>query len=240
MTDQPITVFFWPTPNGHKITIALEEMGLPYEVAPLNIGEGVQFSDDFKRLNPNSKMPAILDPDGPGGEPISVFESGAILQYLGRKTGQFYPADERARVEVDQWLFWQMAGLGPMAGQSNHFNRYAPKIEPNAEKLVYGQERYTRELNRLYAVLNERLADRDFIAGDYSIADMASWPWILPSSQPVDIAQYPNVEAWRVRVGERPGVVAGKGVGKDMRRDLAEDSPEAKRAREVLFGLKPA
>ena len=177
MTTQtkPIELHYWPTPNGWKITIFLEEAGLPYDVHFVNIGKGEQFEPSFLKIAPNNRMPAIVDPEGPGGEPISVFESGAILQYLGRKTGKFYPTDERARVEVDQWLFWQMGGLGPMAGQAHHFRNYAP------EKIPYGIERYTNEVNRLYGVMNKRLADRPFLAGDdYTIADMASVGWVKP------------------------------------------------------------
>ena len=151
MPQKPIELYYWPTPNGHKITIMLEECGLPYEIKPVNIGKGDQFKPEFLAISPNNRMPAIIDPDGPGGKPISVFESGAILQYLGRKTGKFYPADERARVEVEQWLFWQMANLGPNAGQAHHFRNYAP------EKIHYGIDRYTNEVNRLYGVLDKRL-----------------------------------------------------------------------------------
>ena len=173
MTQQtaPIALHYWPTPNGWKITIMLEECGLPYDVTLVNIGKGEQFKPEFLAISPNNRMPAIVDPEGPDGQPISVFESGAILQYLGRKTGKFYPADERGRVEVDQWLFWQMGGFGPMLGQCHHFRIYAP------EKIPYAIDRYTNEANRLYGVMNKRLADRRFLAGDYSIADMACVGW---------------------------------------------------------------
>src|SRR5260221_11622952 len=157
----PIEIYYWPTPNGHKVTIACEEMGLAYVIKPVNIGRGEQFTPAFLAISPNNRMPAIIDPQGPGGKPISVFESGAILQYLGRKTGKFYPADERKRVEVDEWLFWQMGGLGPMAGQGNHFRRYAP------EKIEYAITRYTHEVRRLYGVMNKHLATRDYLAGSY-------------------------------------------------------------------------
>src|SRR6187402_3317706 len=188
---QPIDVHYWPTPNGHKITITQEEMGLPYEIRPLNIGRGDQFKPEFLAISPNNRMPAIVDPDGPGGQPISVFESGAILQYLGRKYGKFYPAGERERVEVEQWLFWQVGGLGPMAGQAHHFRQYAP------EKIAYAIDRYTNECNRLYGVLDRRLADRDFLAGDYSIADMAAYPWVRPyKNQGQDLEDFPNLKRW--------------------------------------------
>ncbi|HEX2336269.1 MAG TPA: glutathione S-transferase N-terminal domain-containing protein, partial [Hyphomicrobiaceae bacterium] len=153
MAQRPIELYYWPTPNGHKITIFCEEAGVAYEIKPVNIGKGDQFKPEFLAVAPNNRMPAIIDADGPGGQPISVFESGAILQYLGRKTGKFYPADERARVEVEQWLFWQMAGLGPMAGQAHHFRNYAP------EKIEYAIRRYSREAGRLYGVLDRRLED---------------------------------------------------------------------------------
>ena len=167
MSERPIDLHFWPTPNGWKITIMLEECGLPYRVIPVNIGKGDQFKPEFLAIAPNNRMPAIVDPDGPGGEPISVFESGAILMYLGRKTGKFYPQDERGRVAVEEWLMWQMSGFGPMLGQTHHFRIYAP------EKIDYAIERYTKEANRLYGVLNRRLEGRDYICGDYTIADMA-------------------------------------------------------------------
>lgn len=162
-----IDLYYWGTPNGHKITIALEEMGLDYTLYPINILENDQFQPDFLRISPNNKIPAIVDQDGPRGEPISIFESGAILQYLGRKTGLFYPTDEQERVEVEQWLMWQMGGLGPMLGQNHHFNRFAP------EKIPYAIDRYVNETKRLYGVLNKQLIGQKFVAGEYSIADMA-------------------------------------------------------------------
>ncbi|PWE17885.1 glutathione S-transferase [Marinicauda salina] len=238
MTQPPIEVHFWPTPNGWKITIALEEMGLPYEIHPVNIGAGEQFEPEFLAISPNNRMPAIVDPQGPDGERVSVFESGAILQYLARKTGKFYGADARERIQVEEWLFWQMAGLGPMAGQAHHFLNYAPKIETDASRLEYGQRRYADEVNRLYGVLDARLEGRDYVAGEYSIADMAIWPWIIPKNQGQDLDAFPNLKAWRARVGERPAVIRGRDVGKELRLALAEDSEEAKRARDVLFGQK--
>lgn len=238
MTDAPIELYYWPTPNGWKVSIFLEEAGLPYTLKPINIMAGAQFEPDFLAISPNNRMPAIIDPNGPGGAPISVFESGAILQYLGRKTGQFYPSDERERVDVDQWLMWQMGGLGPMCGQAHHFRNYAKKIEPDENRLEYGKDRYTNEVNRLYGVLDKRLADRDYVAGAYSIADMAAWPWILPDGQGQDLDDFPHLKAWHERVGAREAVQAGRAVGKDLRNDLAEDSDEAKKARELLFGQR--
>jgi GSH-dependent disulfide-bond oxidoreductase len=226
-----IELYYWPTPNGWKITIMLEELGVPYAVKYVNIGKGEQFEPAFLAISPNNRMPAIVDPDGPGGLPISVFESGAILQYLGRKFGQFYPSDERARVEVDQWLFWQMGGLGPMAGQAHHFRQYAP------EKIEYGINRYTNEVNRLYGVMNKRLADRAFLAGDYSIADMASIGWVVPHErQGQNLDEFPNLKRWFYAMKARPAVDRGLAVGKDMRAPvpLSED----KEAQAILFGQK--
>ena len=226
----PITLYFWPTPNGHKISIMLEEVRLPYEVSLIDIGKGEQFKPEFLAISPNNKMPALVDRKGPGGKPIAVFESGAILAYLGRKTGKLYPAAERARVEVEQWLFWQMAGLGPMAGQAHHFRNYAP------EKVPYAINRYTNEVNRLYGVMDKRLADREYLAGKYSIADIAAYPWArLWKNQGQDIAEFPNVAAWLERVGERKAVVRGMAVGKDApTANLATD----KAAQKVLFGQR--
>ncbi|PWR23107.1 glutathione S-transferase N-terminal domain-containing protein [Zavarzinia compransoris] len=225
-----IELYYWPTPNGWKITIMLEETGLPYAVKPVNIGRGEQFQPSFLAISPNNRMPAIVDTaPNDGGAPVSVFESGAILQYLGRKTGQFYPADERARVEVEQWLFWQMGGLGPMAGQAHHFRQYAP------EKIDYGINRYTNEVNRLYGVMNKRLADRDFLAGDYSIADMAAWPWVVPyKNQGQDLNDFPNLKRWFEAIEARPAVQKGFAVGKELRRNLNDDEE----AKKVLFGQK--
>lgn len=226
-----IDLYFWPTPNGFKITIMLEECGLPYEVKYINIGKGDQFTPDFLSFSPNNRMPAIINSDGPGGKPISVFESGAILQYLGRKTGKFYPADERARVEVDEWLFWQMGGLGPMAGQAHHFRQYAP------EKIEYAYDRYTDEVNRLYGVMDIRLKDREYLAGDYSIADMAAFPWVRPyKRQGQDLAEFPNLEAWYKRIHDRPAVEKALVVGQEERAkwDLRKD----KSAKSVLFGQR--
>ncbi|ALN73932.1 MULTISPECIES: glutathione S-transferase family protein [unclassified Aureimonas] len=233
MTQQtkPIELHYWPTPNGWKISIMLEELGVPYELKLVNIGAGDQFKPEFLAIAPNNRMPAIVDPEGPGGEPISVFESGAILQYLGRKFGRFYPSDERARVAVEEWLFWQVGGLGPMAGQAHHFRQYAP------EKIAYGIDRYTNEVNRLYGVMNKRLAGRDFLAGDYSIADMASIGWIVPhENQGQSLEDFPDLKAWFERMKARPAVERGLAVGKAEREklNLAAD----KNAQSVLFGQK--
>lgn len=235
---RPIELWYWPTPNGWKVSIALEEMGLPYVVKPVNIGAGEQFTAEFQALSPNGRMPAIVDPDGPDGEPISLFESGAILQYLGLKSGQFYPADPRAKAEVDQWLFWQVGGLGPMAGQTHHFRQYAPALIKDQRQIAYGVRRYTDETHRLYGVLNRRLEGRDFIAGDFSIADMACWPWILPGPQGQNLDEFPHLKAWVERVGARPGVIAGRAVGDELRRDLGRAGAEADAARKVLFGQR--
>jgi GST-like protein len=228
----PIELYYWPTPNGWKITIMLEELGVPYVVKYVNIGRGDQFAPDFLKISPNNRMPAIIDPDGPGGEPISVFESGAILQYLGRKYGKFYPADERGRVEVDQWLFWQVGGLGPMAGQAHHFRQYAP------ERIAYGIDRYTNEVNRLYGVMNKRLADRPFLAGDYSIADMAAVGWVIPhENQGQDLNEFPNLKRWFETILARPAVKRAIEVGKEERarqKALAEDEE----AKKILFGQR--
>lgn len=225
-----IELYYWPTPNGWKITIMLEETGLPYEVKPVNIGRGEQFQPAFLAISPNNRMPAIVDtaPDD-GSTPVSVFESGAILQYLGRKTGQFYPSAERERVEVEQWLFWQMGGLGPMAGQAHHFRQYAP------EKIDYGINRYTNEVNRLYGVMNKRLADREFLAGAYSIADMAAWPWVVPyKNQGQDLEDFPHLKRWFEAIQARPAVKKGFAIGKELRRNLNDDEE----AKKVLFGQK--
>jgi len=236
-----IDIYYWPTPNGHKITIACEEMGLPYELKAVNIGRGDQFKPEFLAISPNNRMPAIVDPDGPDGKPIAIFESGAILQYLGRKTGQFYPADERARVKVDEWVHWQMANLGPNAGQRNHFRNYSPSFLPDQRHSAYGANRYTNEVNRLYGVLDTQLEGRDYITGEYSIADMISWPWIQGRSDAaLQIEQFPNLKAWKGRIGERPAVrraleaakVVIGGVG------LQSQSREGEQARSILFGQR--
>jgi len=228
----PIELHFWPTPNGHKISIALEEMGLPYEVHLVDIGAGDQFDPAFLAISPNNRMPAIVDPDGPGGAPVSVFESGAILQYLARKTGRFYGADERARIAVEEWLMWQMGGVGPMAGQAHHFIKYAPTMDP-PRVLPYAQERYRREVGRLYGVLDKRLEGREFVAGEYSIADMALWPWVKGwERQEQTLDDKPNLAAWLDRVSARPAVERGMAVAAEH----AGGAPPTKAAQEILFG----
>ncbi len=238
MTTAPIQLWYWPTPNGWKVSIALEEMGLPYDVKPVNIGTGEQFQPGFQAISPNGRMPAIVDPDGPDGLPLSIFESGAILQYLATKSGQFYAKDARGRAEIDQWLFWQVGGLGPMAGQTHHFRQYAPAIIKDQRQIAYGVRRYTDETHRLYGVLDRRLADRGYVAGAYSIADMAIWPWILPEHQGQNIDEFPNLKAWLARVGERPAVIRGRAVGDELRGNLAASGKAAEEARKVLFGQR--
>lgn len=227
----PIDLYYWPTPNGWKISIMLEECGLPYQVYPVNISKGDQFKPDFLAFSPNNRMPAIIDPDGPDGKPISIFESGAILQYLGRKTRKFYPDDERGRVEVDQWLMWQMGGFGPMLGQTHHFRLYAP------EQVPYAIERYTNESKRLYGVLNRRLADRPYIAGEYSIADMACIGWARGwERQGQDIAAFPHVKRWMDTVLARPAVQRGLDVKAEDRGTVDMKDPAVQA---LLFGNKP-
>jgi GST-like protein len=227
----PIELYYWPTPNGWKISIMLEETGLPYEVRYVNIGRGEQFAPEFLAISPNNRMPAIVDPLGPDGMRISIFESGAILQYLGRKTGLFYPPDERKRVEVDEWLFWQVGGLGPMAGQAHHFRQYAP------EKVPYAIDRYTNEVHRLYGVMNKRLADRQYLAGEYSIADMACVGWVKPyERQGQDINEFPNLKRWFEAVMARPAVERGLAVGAERREELNLSTDQE--SQKVLFGQR--
>jgi len=230
-----IDLYYWTTPNGHKVTMFLEEMGLEYKVHPINIGKGEQFAPDFLRVSPNNRIPAIVDnaPQG-GGAPISVFESGAILLYLAEKTGRFIPTDVRGRVEVLQWLFWQMGGLGPMAGQNHHFGTYAP------EKIPYAIERYQKETNRLYGVLNKRLADRAFMAGDeYSIADMASYPWIVPHErQGQKLEDFPDLKRWFEAIKARPATVRAYEIV--QRVNPQAGVPITDEARKVMFGQTAA
>jgi GST-like protein len=223
-----IDLYYWTTPNGHKITIFLEETGLPYSIRPIDIGKGQQFDPAFLKISPNNRIPAIVDHAPPdGGAPISLFESGAILQYLAEKTGRFLPADLRGRWDTLQWLYWQMGGLGPMAGQNHHFRHYAPEPVP------YAVDRYTRETGRLYAVLDRRLVDREFIAGEYTIADMACYPWVLPERQGQDIADFPHLARWRAEIARRPAVQRAYDVAKRI-----NPAPAAMddKARQVLFG----
>ena len=223
-----IELYFAPTPNGHKVSVALEELGLPYEIHRINIGEGDQFKPEFLAFSPNNRIPAIIDRDGFDGQQISVFESGAILIYLAEKTGKLLPAGGATRKTVLEWLMWQMGGVGPMFGQAHHFNFYAK------EKIDYAMTRYSNEANRLYSVLERQLEGRDYVADDYSIADIAIFPWTRSyTRQNVVIEDYPNVVAWRKRMIERPAVAKGMQVGAEFNADLRELSPaEWKR----LFG----
>lgn len=229
-----IDFHYWPTPNGWKISIALEEMGLAYRTIPVNIGAGDQFKPEFLAISPNNRMPAIVDhAPNDGGEPVSVFESGAILLYLADKSGQFLPKDLRGRLRATQWLMWQMGGLGPMFGQDGHFKLYAP------EKLPYAIDRYDRECRRLLGVMEGQLQRTgDCLAGEYSIADMAVWPWLVTAKRrQIDLAAYPAVQAWFTRLRSRPAVQRGMELLQDLRSNAAVDDAKA---REVLFGIKPA
>ena len=229
-----IDLHYWTTPNGHKITIFLEETGLPYNIIPVNIGKGEQFKSNFLAVSPNNRIPAIVDhAPADGGKPISIFESGAILLYLADKTGKFIARDVRGRTESIQWLFWQMGNLGPMAGQNNHFSNYA------VEKLPYAIDRYRNEVNRLYGVLNKRLADRAFLAGDYSIADMASYPWIVPyERQGQKLADFPNLKRWFEDIKSRPAVVRAYEKAKAVNPNLGGIRTAEERA--ILFGQTAA
>ena len=230
-----IDLHYWPTPNGWKVSIALEEMGLPYQVHYVNIGAGDQFKPEFLKIAPNNRMPAIMDPDGPDGKPIALFESGAILQYLARKTGRFGGPSERDRIAVDQWLMWQMGGLGPMAGQAHHFLKYAPAMDPPHD-LPYAKDRYRNEVARLLGVLNKQLAENSHVAGDfYSIADMAIWPWaILWEGQEQTLDDKPHLACWLDAVGARDAVQKGKALGAEKRSDVQKDRD----AQKVLFGKR--
>ena len=225
-----IQLYYWPTPNGWKISIMLEECGIPYDVRLVNIGRGEQFTPEFLAIAPNNRSPAIVDPRGPDGGAISIFESGAILQYLSRKSGRFGGDSERERVSIAEWLFWQVGGLGPMAGQANHFRNYAP------EKVAYGIDRYTNEVHRLFGVMNRRLSDNPYLAGNnYSIADMASVGWARSwERMGQDIAEFPHFKRWLDKVSERPAVKRGLAVSAEMRGNLADD----KEAQKILFGQR--
>jgi len=227
-----IDLYYWPTPNGHKITMLLEETDMPYRLIPVNIGKGEQFKPEFLAISPNNRIPAIVDhnPLG-GGAPISVFESGAILLYLAQKSEQFMPQSVRGSTEVIEWLFWQVAGLGPMAGQNHHFSRYAP------EKIPYAVERYVKETNRLYGVLNKRLADREFVAGAYSIADMAAYPWVVPhEAQGQNLQDFPHLQRWFESVKSRPATVRAYELGAKV-----NSSPTiTEESRKILFGQTAA
>jgi len=227
MSQAPIDVYSWPTPNGHKVHIMLEECRLPYVAHAVNIGKGEQFAPDFLAISPNNKIPAITDPAGPGGKPISLFESGAILVYLASKTGKLLPAGDRAKFEVLQWLMFQMGGVGPMLGQAHHFRLYAP------EKLPYAIDRYTNEARRLYGVIDKRLANSRFIGGkSYSIADIAIFPWLRSwENQGIVLTDFRHLKTWFDAIAARPAVQRGVGVLADLRKPLTDD-----KARDVLFG----
>jgi GST-like protein len=223
-----IELYYWTTPNGHKITMFLEETATPYNIHAVNIGAGDQFKPDFLKIAPNNRIPALVDTTpADGGEPIGIFESGAILQYLAEKTGKFMPQDVRGRTEVMQWLFWQMGGLGPMLGQNHHFSQYAP------EKLDYAITRYVNETNRLYGVLNKRLADREFMAGDYSIADMASYPWIVPyERQGQSLEDFPHLKRWFHAIKERPATVRAY----EKAKAISQQATVNEESKKILFG----
>ncbi|MGC9269177.1 glutathione binding-like protein [Acidiphilium sp.] len=223
-----IELYYWTTPNGHKITMFLEESGTAYTIHPVNIGAGDQFAPDFLRIAPNNRIPAIIDTaPADGGAAISVFESGAILHYLAEKTGKFLPADLRGRTEVMEWLFWQMGGLGPMLGQNHHFSQYAP------ERLDYAITRYVNETNRLYGVLNQRLADRDFIAGDYSIADMACYPWIVPyERQGQSLEDFPHLKRWFHAIRTRPATLRAY----EKAKSVSQTATVTEESKKILFG----
>jgi GST-like protein len=224
-----IDLYYWTTPNGHKIAIFLEEAGLPYRIVPINIGKGDQFNPEFLRISPNNKIPAIVDhAPADGGTALPVFESGAILVYLAEKIGRFLPNDLRGRTEVSQWLFWQMGGLGPMAGQNHHFRQYAP------ERIPYATERYVKETSRLYAVLDKQLAQREYIAGEYSIADMASYPWVVPyERQGQRLEDFPNLARWFHAMAARPAVIRAYELAKTIHTRSGNFTEEERR---VLFG----
>ena len=225
-----IDVYFWPTPNGWKITIMLEELGLPYTIVPIDIGKGDQFKPEFLAISPNNKMPAITDPDDPDGEPIPIFESGAIMIYLAEKTGKLMPTDPRGRYRVMEWLMFQMGTVGPLLGQTAHFRRYAP------EKIDYAIDRYTNEAGRIYGVIDRRLQDHEYLAGDYSIADIATWPWILGKHQGQVYDEFPNLKRWRDAMKLRPAVIRGRDVMKQTQPvgDVSKD----KERFAILFGDK--
>jgi len=229
---QTIDLYYWPTPNGWKVSIMLEELDLPYNVVPINIGAGDQFDSEFLKISPNNKMPAITDPDGPDGEPISIFESGAILMYLAEKTGKLFPQTPRERYTVLQWLMFQMGGVGPMLGQAHHFRQYAP------EEISYAIDRYTTEASRLYGVMDHRLSESEYIAGpDYTIADIAVYPWVVPhDNQGQNMQDFPNLNRWFEAVRSRPAVDRGLKVGEEMRQQLNRDMDDE--TRQTLFGNK--
>jgi GSH-dependent disulfide-bond oxidoreductase len=227
-----IDLYYWTTPNGHKVTMFLEEAGLPYRIVPVNISAGDQFKPDFLKISPNNRIPAIVDHEpAEAGDPVSVFESGAILVYLAEKTGRFLAKDLRARVDALQWVFWQMGGLGPMAGQNHHFSQYAP------EKIPYAIERYVKETSRLYAVLDKRLSDREFVAGAYSIADMAAYPWVVPyERQGQRLEAFPNLKRWFETIRDRPAVKRAY----ERAKEINTQPTVTEEARRILFGQTAA
>lgn len=229
MSDpKALQIYSWPTPNGQKVHIMVEELGIPYEVHGVDIGKGEQFEPEFLKISPNNKIPAIVDPDGPNGQAMSLFESGAILQYLAEKHGELLPKDPLAKWAAMEWLYFQVGGFGPMLGQAHHFRKYAP------EKVEYGIERYTNEANRLYTVVDKRLGEADYLAGDeYSIADIAVYTWSLNYEQEgVDISKLPNIQRWQETIGQRPGVQRGMEILKDSHREMSDED------KKVLFGQK--
>jgi GSH-dependent disulfide-bond oxidoreductase len=224
-----IDLYFWPTPNGQKVSIFLEEAGIPYNVIGVNIGKGDQFESKFLEISPNNKIPAMVDHEGPDGKPISVFESGAMLIYLAEKTGKFMPRDPRGKIQVLEWVMFQMGTVGPMLGQANHFRNYAP------EKLQYAIDRYVNESRRIFNVMDKQLSKREYLAGDYSIADMASWPWIITRKKAGEYDEFPNLKRWADAIGERPAVKRGMAVLTDViQRGAGMDA----KAKEILFGPK--
>ena len=227
-----VRLYYWPTPNGHKITIFLEEAKVDYQIYPVNIAQGDQFKPEFLKISPNNRMPAIIDTAPPdGSEPISVFESGAILLYLAEKTGKFLPDNLRDRKIVTEWLFWQVGGLGPMAGQNHHFSQYAP------ENIPYAIDRYVNETNRLYGVLNKQLAKSEYIAGTYSIADMACYPWIVPhDKQGQNLADFPHLQRWFNSIASRPAVIEAYKKGKEV----SSESTVTEESKKILFGQSAA
>lgn len=224
-----IDLYFWTTPNGYKVSILLEELGMPYRTIPVNIGAGEQFSPEFLKISPNNRIPAIVDTDGPNGQPYALFESGAILLYLAEKAGRLLPAERGARYRVIEWLMFQMGNVGPMLGQNHHFRNYAP------ERIEYAVNRYTNETKRLYGVMDRRLQGREYFADEYSIADIAIYPWLrAPERQGVDLGEYPEVKRWLDTVSARPAVERGLAVLADQRRS----GPMDERAKQVLFGAE--
>jgi GST-like protein len=224
-----IDLYYWTTPNGHKMTMFLEETGMPYTIHPVNIGKGDQFKPEFLKISPNNRIPAMVDTaPSDDGEPIAMFESGAMLLYLADKVGRFIPRDTRARLDCIQWLFWQMGNLGPMAGQNHHFVHYAP------EKIPYAIDRYVNETGRLYAVLNKRLADREFISGEYTVADMASYPWVLPERQSQNIDEFPHLKRWKEAIKARPATQRAYAKAKEINPSAGGIRTDAEK--KILFG----